>query len=115
PGSAHQPGCQVVDDVAIEIGHHQHIKLVWVLHQLVNETSRGSMWESNTIWALAHTHTHTHTHTHSVFTLRALWHTLRQSWCVYLYMDTHNTKTSTFSSGAHIQQGVCPDVSLRQA
>jgi len=33
-GTAHQPCCQVVHNVAIEIWHHHHIKLVWVGHQL---------------------------------------------------------------------------------
>lgn len=34
---ADQPSCQVVNDVAIEVGHHQHVKLVWVLDQLERE------------------------------------------------------------------------------
>lgn len=29
-----QPSCQVINDVAIEIGHHKHIKLVWILYKL---------------------------------------------------------------------------------
>lgn len=64
PSSAHQPSCQVVDDVAIEIGHHQDVKLVWVLHQLVNKTFRGCVWEANIMWDLHHnTHKCTHIYT----------------------------------------------------
>ena len=33
-GTAHQPCGQVVHNVAVEIWHHHHVKLVWVGHQL---------------------------------------------------------------------------------
>lgn len=33
-GAAHQTSCQVVNDVPIEVRHHQDVELVGVLHQL---------------------------------------------------------------------------------
>lgn len=33
-GAAHQPRGQIVHDVPVEVGHHQHVKLVGILHQL---------------------------------------------------------------------------------
>ena len=32
--SPNQAGSQIVNNVPIEIGHHQHVKLVRILHQL---------------------------------------------------------------------------------
>lgn len=35
--SPNQASSQIVNNVAIEIGHHKHIKLVGILHQLWSE------------------------------------------------------------------------------
>ena len=37
PGTAHQPGGQVVNNVTVQVGHHHHIKLMRVGHQLKGE------------------------------------------------------------------------------
>jgi len=36
-GSSHQAGRQVIDDVPVQVGHHQHVELVRVLDQLRGE------------------------------------------------------------------------------
>ena len=41
PSPAHQPRPNVSDDVAIEIGHHHDVKLVWFGHQLSRERGGG--------------------------------------------------------------------------
>lgn len=41
--TTNQPCCQVINDVTIEVGHHQHIKLVWILDQLWQRLYRDYM------------------------------------------------------------------------
>lgn len=41
--SSNQPCGQVIDDVTIEVGHDQHVKLVWVLDQL-QPRNRNNTW-----------------------------------------------------------------------
>lgn len=48
-GAAHQPRGQVVHDVAVEVGHHQDVELVGILHQLAREWEREwgtEAWDS---------------------------------------------------------------------
>lgn len=52
-GAAHQPRGQIVHDVPVQVGHHQHVELVGVLHQLgwgndgdIGNNGNGEVWST---------------------------------------------------------------------